>query len=244
MPYRRLPNTDAARLRALKMAYNKGKELPPFKLAFSQSTFQKVQSFLPSYEKNITESRFIYTNQIKKSKDYQFHLKKARMYISHFIQVMNMSIQRGELSTITRTFYGINENDKRIPSLNTEESVLIWGEKIIVGEAERVKRGLTSITNPTIALVKVRFENFKDAYHAQKTMKKSTARYVQEMSDLRKTADEIIAHVWNEVEDAFKNLPEDLRREKSIDYGLVYVYRKNELNKISLPFKVAMSALF
>jgi hypothetical protein len=244
MPYRRLPNTDAARLKALKTAYNKGKELPPFKLAFTQSTFQRVQSFMPMFEKSITESKFTYANQVKKSKEYQVHLKKARMYISHFIQVMNMAIQRGELASMTRTFYGINESDQRIPSLNTEEAVINWGEKIIAGEAERMKKGMSPVTNPTIAVVRVRFENFKDAYHAQKTMKKSSSRYVQELSEQRKSADDIIAQLWNEIENSFNSLPEDIRREKASEYGVVYVFRKNELSRISLPFNVAMPSLF
>jgi len=155
MPYRRLPNTDASRLKALKAAYQKGKELPPFKLAFSQSVFQRIQSFLPVFEKNISESRFTYANQVKRSKEYQQHLRKARTYISHFLQVMNMAIQRGELPANTRTFFGLSEDDTRLPNLNTEEAVLSWGEKIINGEQERIRKGLSAITNPTMALVRV-----------------------------------------------------------------------------------------
>ena len=59
MPYRRLPNTDAARHKALTRAFEIGKELPPFKLAFSQSTFQRVQSFLPMFEKAMYETKRI-----------------------------------------------------------------------------------------------------------------------------------------------------------------------------------------
>jgi hypothetical protein len=244
MPYRRLPNTDAARLKALKAACAIAKELPPFKLAFSQSTFQKVQSFLPSFEKSVAESKFTYANQIKRSKEYQQHQRKARMYISHFIQVMNMAIQRGEQPAILRCFYGMNENETRLPSLTTEESILKWGEKIILGEQERIKKGLSPMTNPTIAIVKVRFEQFKDAYYSQKTMQKSTNRYVVELSEMRKTADGIITMVWDEVERTYQNMPEDIKREKCIEYGLVYVYRKNELNRISVPFSIAAPALF
>lgn len=195
MPYRRLPNTDAARLKALKSAYNKAKELPPFKLAFSQSTFQKIQSFMPIFEKNITESRFTYANQVKKSKEYQMHLKKARMYISHFIQVLNMGIQRGEIPASARVFYGIREHDKTLPSLNTEEAVIKWGDAVIKGEQQRVLKGSSPMTNPTVAVVKVRYENFIDAYHAQKTMKKSSSRYHVELPQLRVQADEIIAQI-------------------------------------------------
>ncbi len=245
MPYRRLPNTDTARLKALKTAYGMAKELPPFKLAFSQSTFQKIQSFLPLFEKNVSESRFTYANQVKRSKDYQSHLRKARVYISHFIQVMNMAVQRGEQPASIRTFYSLSEYDKCLPSLNTEESVLCWGEKMILGEQERLRRGMSPITNPTIALVKVRFEQFKDAYHAHKTMQKSSSRYIHELSELRKTADDVISALWDEIEASYKNLPEDLRRDKCIEYGLVYVYRKNEINKINVPFQMAaMPSLF
>ncbi len=244
MPYRRLPNTDTARLKALKAAYAKAKELPPFKLAFSQSTFQKIQTFLPVFEKSVAESKFNYANQVKKSKDYQLHLRKARMYISHFIQVMNMAIQRGEMPASIRKYFGINENDKRLPSLSTEEAVLNLGEKIIHGEHERSLKGMSPITNPTIAIVKVRFEQFKDAYHAKKFLKKSTSRYLNELSELWKTADNLVSLVWDEIESTYKNLHEDSRREKCMDYGLVYVYRKNEINSISVPFNIAMPSLF
>jgi hypothetical protein len=243
MPYRRLPNTDTARLKALRIAYQHGKENVPIKLAFSQSTFQKVQSFLPTYEKYITESRFTYANQVTKSKDYQLHLKRARMYISHFIQILNMAVQRGEMPASVRTFYGLNENDKRLPNLNTEEAIVNWGEAVIKGEHARLLKGQSPINNPSIALVKVRFENFLDSYHSQKTMKKSTSRYVAEMSHLRKTADEIISKIWDEVENSFRGLPEDIKRDKCSEYGIIYVYRRNELGKLNLPL-IEMPALF
>ncbi len=235
MPYRRLPNTDASRLKALKAAYQKGKELPPFKLAFSQSVFQRIQSFLPVFEKNISESRFTYANQVKRSKEYQQHLRKARTYISHFLQVMNMAIQRGELPANTRTFFGLSEDDTRLPNLNTEEAVLSWGEKIINGEQERIRKGLSVITNPTMALVRVRYDIFKTAYISQKTIQKSTSRYSHELIELRKTADELIVRLWDEIENHFKDLSDDERRKECSQYGIVYVFRKNEINRLNMP---------
>jgi len=244
MPYRRLPNTDVARLKAMRAAYDKGKELPPFKLAFSQPTYQKLQSFLPVFEKNIAESRFTYANQIKKSKEYQQQLQKARIYISHFLQVMNMSIERGELPASTRTYFGLGEKDTRLPSLTSEEALLQWGESILRGEQERMRRGLSPIANPTVALVRVRFERFKDAYMAKKTMQKNTSRYFSELPALRKTADELIAQIWDEVEDYFKELPDEKRRTECTKYGIVYVYRKNELPRISLSLNEVAPQLF
>lgn len=233
MPYRRLPNTDSSRIKALKSAYTKGKELPPFKLAFTQATFQKVQSFLPQFEHSMTLQKHAYSTQIQKNKDYLNALKKAKLYISHFIQVMNLAVTREELPELTRSYYFLDEEDKKVPVLNTEHDVIEWGEKIIEGETRRVREGKTPITNPTIALVRVKYEQFLEAYNHQKTLQKNTTREQKKLAELRKNADEIILKVWNEVEETFKDIPEEIRREKAKEYGLVYVYRKNEIEKIN-----------
>lgn len=243
MPYRRLPNTDSSRLKALKTAYSMGKEFPPFKLAFSQSTFQKVQSFLPQFEHSMTLQKHAYSTQIQKNKDYINALKKAKLYISHFIQVMNLTINRDELPNNTRSYYNIEEHDKKVPLLNTEAEIIEWGKNIIDGETKRIREGKTPITNPTVALVRVKYEQFLDSYNHQKTLQKNTAREQKKLSELRKKADDIILKVWNEVEDKFKEMPEDVRREKAKDYGLVYVYRKNEISKINF-FDFNRTAIF
>jgi len=234
MPYRRLPNTDVARLRALKIAYVKGQEVPPFKLAYSQPTFTKVQAFLALFEHALLIHKSAFTNQVSKSKDYINALKKAKLYISHFIQVINMAIQRGDMPPTIRSFYGLDEYDNRVPLLTTEAEVIRWGEAIIKGEADRTRKGMAPVTNPTIAVVKVRFEDFKDTYNYQKTLQKNNNRTLQELARMRQNADELIAKVWDEVEETFRELPDDVRREKTKEYGLVYVFRKNELRGISL----------
>ncbi|MBS1231390.1 MAG: hypothetical protein H6R35_228, partial [Bacteroidetes bacterium] len=47
MPYRRLPNTDAARIRAMRIALEKGREVHPSHMAFSPKTVVRLQKFLP-----------------------------------------------------------------------------------------------------------------------------------------------------------------------------------------------------
>jgi hypothetical protein len=231
MPYRRLPNTDVARLRALKIAYIKGKELPPFQLAYSQATFTKVQAFLAQFEHALMVHKSAFNNQVSKSKDYLNALKKAKLYISHFIQVINMAILRGDMPANVRAFYGLDDYDNRVPLLNTEAEVIKWGDAIIKGEAVRTLKGMAPVTNPTIALVKVRFEDFKDTYNFQKTLQKNNSRTLQELARLRNNADELIAKIWDEVEESYHELPDELRREKAKEYGLTYVFRKN-LKKI------------
>lgn len=234
MPYRRLPNTDAARLKALKIAARKGKELPPFKLAFTQSTYSRVDLFINSFEKSMAHYKSAYAIQIERNKEFQSVQRKARLYISHFIQVVNMAIARGELPEEVRTIYGMDLDERKIPSLNTDRELLEWGKKIIKGEGERTSKGLAPVTNPTIAVVKVRYENFVDSYNHQRIYQQNTQRTQTELEILRKKADEIILNIWNEVEETFKNLPDHERREKAMEYGLVYVYRKNELHGLKM----------
>jgi hypothetical protein len=231
MPYRRLPNTDLARLRALRIAYEKGKELPPFKLAFSQVTLQKIQSNLPFFEKTVMECRQAYNKQVEKSKDYAKVLRKAKIYMSHFIQVINMAVARGDLSATDRDFFGFSRDQSKVPAFYTETDVIKWGEKLIHGETQRIMKGLTPVSNPSIAVVKVRYEDFMDAYNFQKILQKNLQRSQEKITEIRKIIDYIVVSVWNEVEEHYKDLPEDARRNNAKLYGLVYFYRKNELAK-------------
>jgi len=235
MPYRRLPNTDLARLRALRIALEKGKELPPFKLAYSQSTLQKIQQFLPLFEKTMMETRQAYNLQVEKSKDFLKILHKAKLYISHFIQVVNMAIIRGDLPAAERNFFGLPSDQKKVPLFNTEAELIRWGEKLITGETLRMSKGHTPITNPTMALVKVWYEKFIESFKYQKILQKNSARSQEKLSDLRKQADEIILVIWNEVEHFFSSLVEDKKRENSKLYGLVYVLRRNEKKHTEVP---------
>lgn len=172
--------------------------------------------------------------QVEKNKDYQTLQKKAKLYLSHFIQVLNMSIARGELPEAIRTAYGMDIDERKIPSLNSDKELLDWGKRIIQGEYGRTSKGQSPMTNPTIAVVKVRYENFMDAYNHQRILQQNTNRAQAELETLRTRADELILNIWNEVEDYFKDLPDDERREKAKDYGLVYVYRKNEIQGLQM----------
>lgn len=231
MPYRRLPNTDAARVKAMKTALQKAKELPPNKLAYSSKIIVRLQRFLPLFENNLQLYRQTMTAHNKKSRDYYEILKKARMYLTHFIRVMNMAIFRGELSAETRAFYGLATDDSTVPPLNSETELLTWGRRIIEGEEFRIRKGGSPITNPTIAVVKVRFEKFIEAWTYHNTLAKRTLDYLEKNNTLRKEADEIILQLWNEVETTNSTLAETDRMSRCEEYGLVYFYRKSELNK-------------
>jgi len=228
MPYRRLPNTDVARLKALKSALVAGTEIPPFKLAFSQHTLQQLRHFFTSFEQMMQQQRSSFSSQTSKSKELNVITRKAKLYISHFYQVLNFAIMRNEIPATARKFYGLRENDSRIPNLNTEKDIVLWGDKLIKGESERISNGGNPITNPTAAVVRVRYEQFLEAIRYQKVLQKSTNYATDKISAMRSEADCIVLSIWNEVEKTFDLLPEEIRREKASKYGVTYVFRPYE----------------
>jgi len=228
MPYRRLPNTDSARLRAFKKAVEMSKDIPPFRLAFSMKTLVKIQAFLPVFENTISHQKQTLVNQTEKSKSNQDTARKARLYITHFLKVMNMAIARGEVPPGTRSFYGIASDDSSIPSLTTENELVAWGKRIIDGEEYRIRKGSTPVTNPSVAVVKVRYEKFLETRNHYKTINRRATECVNKTSDMRGEADDLITALWNEIEASFASLPEAEKRASAEKYGLVYVFRKNE----------------
>ena len=229
MPYRRLPNTDAARIRALKAALKKGQYLEIDTIAYPFALKQKIEFFLPKFEVAITNSKLAKEKQFDNSQKFSEYTKKARLYISHFIQVLNFCIARGELKPSARTFYGLDENSSKVPSLLTEQDLLQWGEKIIAGEQNRISNGGGNpIYCPSIALVKV-----KENYTRQKQFQNNSARESGNVAQYRNDADALILEVWNEVERYFEGVKdEEEKRYMCEEYGLVYVFRRGEKERI------------
>ena len=231
MPYRRLPNTDAARIRAMKTAFKQGQELPPHKLAFSVKLLIELRKLLPLFESSIRHYRYSVDFQNRKSKDYSETVRKARMYLTHFIRVMNMAVIRGDLPAEIRTFYGMSINDSIVPPLITESELVTWGKKVIEGEELRVRQGGNPIMNPTIAVVKVWYENFLQALHYNNTQAKRIHDIMERNNSLRKDVDKLIFELWNEVERTNATFSDDTRKKMNEEYGLVYFYRKHESAK-------------
>ncbi len=231
MPYRRLPNTDQARLRALKKARDMGDGVPPMELPFSQKLLFDIEAFVPHFEQDIQQHQFSRDKQANFGKSLSENFKMARMYLSHFLQVVNMAIARGELKPEVRKWYGLDEETRAIPEINTEQQLIDWGRKIIEGEEERMMHGGSRVFNPTIAMVRMRFEKFLETYDFHKDLLKTTQKMQDKVADQRDTADKLILDTWNEIEENFSNLEPEEKRKKASQYGVVYIYRPSEKEK-------------
>jgi hypothetical protein len=228
MPYRRLPNTDQSRIHALEKAIEKEGFQEQGQLVLSYRTIQDSSSFLNQFKRAHQQYQQCYESQARSSKDYRSALHTARLYVSHFIQVLYMTIQRGELRKEIKSLYGINPDDTCLPDLSSEASLYEWGKKIIAGEDERVGKGGVPIYNPTIAKVKVFYQLFAEQYFGQKMLQSSTAKALETITQMRPMADTLILDIWNQVEAVYQDLPQEERIEQCSKFGLIYYYRSSE----------------
>jgi hypothetical protein len=232
MPYRRLPTTDKARLRAMDAALNTAADRDAGKLAFSKNTLFELKSVKSNFENHLKHYEFDLKTESEKSAGYKAAFEKAKLYVSHFIQVLFMNIEREELKKEVLSFYGLEDFEGKIPSLSSEEEILTWGKKIIQGEQKRMQNGGSPIYNPSIALVKVNVENFNEAAVFQQTLKRNTLRSYEKMQQLRKETNDFISRMWTEIEENMGNVPPKVKRQRAQEYGVVYVFRRNEKKKI------------
>ena len=228
MPYRRLPNTDQARLRALQRAISQGEKQTYGDQVVLYKSVNEAANFYSVFEKQMIIYKQMLDNQVSANKQYQQVLYNARMYISHFIQVLNLAVIRGDIKREQKMMYQLDLNSHNVPDLSTESAIMNWGRNIIEGENERVRNGGFPIYNPTIGKVQVHYEVFKEYKLTQKLYQSTTNRNWEELVKLRKKADEIILDIWNQVETYYKDENPYNKLIKCEKYGLIFYYRKNE----------------
>ncbi len=229
MPYRRLPNTDQARIRAMEKLLEKVGMISVSEMAVSLNTISKIRGLLNRFRRLSEYYKDCFDNQSKASRKHQENTKLARLYISHFIQVLNLAALRMEIKPAQKNYYGLQPNVHNVPDLISETALMEWGEKIIVGEMKRTSEGGIPIYNPTIAKVKVRYDIFVESNERQKNLQRLTAESLEDVTLMRPQVDELILDAWNQIEDYYKDVPDvDKRLDLCREYGIVYYYRTGE----------------
>ena len=195
----------------------------------SFKSLNQAKVLLPRFVAAVKQFRFHYDEMAKCNSQFQPLGKMARLYISHFIQVLNMTVQRNEIKAEYKTLYNLQPDDFTLPDLSTEQALTEWGERIIKGENERLaRRGGTPIYNPTIAKVKVHYDIFTEARYSRDRYKKQMQRSLEKLNEHRAEVDAILLDIWNQVENFYSDLPLEQRLDMCRQYGIIYYYRKNE----------------
>lgn len=228
MPYRRLPKTDQARIKALKAVLDRDDAFCSATRVVEWKTLTDLKNVYDKFMGAYLYYKGCKNNQVRHSGDGDPLRARAYMFVSHFIQVLNLAIIRGEIRESYKPLYGLIEGDFSLPEIVTNEQLIQWGEQIINGERERLKKGGVPVTNPSIAKVAVHFDIYKKAYLRQKRLQELTGKGLVDVAAIRKEVDDVILSIWNQVETAYASLPVAERYAKCKAYGVVYYYRRHE----------------
>ena len=232
MPYRRLPNTDMARIYALKKAVEMEGFREKGELVLSYQTTQEAQQFLNVFQRAHMKYQQCHDLHTKSSKSYRKELQLARLYVSHFIQVLNMAVMRGELRKEIKVPYGLPLDNYGTPDLTSETAVQEWGERVIKAEEERTLNGGVPIYNPSIGKVKVHWGDFNEHFFSQKLLRDNVTKALDEVTSMRSQADDIILDIWNQVEAFYANYPLAEKMAKCQAFGFIYYYRTSEKARV------------
>lgn len=82
---------------ALQKAVQKASEADFTEQVIRYQTLSKAQTFLAQFLNVVTQYHQNFNSKVSANKQYRHQVQNARMYISHFIQVLNLAVIRGEI---------------------------------------------------------------------------------------------------------------------------------------------------
>lgn len=228
MPYRRLPKTDAARLKALKTLLDNNDIYTVRNRFVDWKLLNKAQQLYDRLLTACDQYRISKQVQARQSRRVNKLQRNATLYLSHFLQVLFMCVERGEIKNKQLQLYGLEPNAASLPDIKNAEALKEWGKKVVEGEKVRIKKGGCPIYNPTISMVFTHHDIFKEAHEQQQTLTAKTKKTQEEIVLLRPEVDEVLLDIWNQIEKHFENEPPEVRFPACRKLGVVYYYRRHE----------------
>jgi len=225
MPYRRLPNTDAARLAALEtITYIKQSEFKDPVLSAELLNKAEAQFIVFRHQQDL------YRQAVDRWQDnnlkYRDIIVNLTRNIIEFVKAYYTALETGEIGEESRRYYNIT--DYEIPDLSCEVQILDWAKRLVEGERRRIFEGGIPITNPTISNLSIYYDRLEDLNFSQNTSKNTIDYTREKLIKERQKTDDLIRNLWNTIEAAFEHLSFEERIEECRKYGVVYYDRPSE----------------
>lgn len=219
---RRLPRTNIARSIALEAAKRKSDSINPADHILTPNSISRLNNFYVLY-KNASEARTAALGAQTSATDAaNQNRNNTRTYLSHFIQVFNLGVERKKYVAEHRSFYGLGINNNAVPPLSAEADILLWGNNLIKGDAERLLASGAPMDNPNITEVVTVYNKMLLSIDQQSTQKDAYDKAQEALDALNTEADKLILRIWNEIDTAYDDLEAPSRRRKAREWGVVY----------------------
>ena len=229
MPFRQLPASDPTRTQALDGALKKWQNTTGAARLITAATGTALETLQPQWEKEVAERADASGQQSASTLAVTQAADKLRMLISHFIQVYQFGIARGDFAAAGRAVYELSVNEETVPNLDTEAALVLWAGRIVKGDPRRVTQfSEAPMAMPAATAVAAALEAYHAKQAAQTAAKDQLEAEQADVIALRTEADKLIRDVWDEVEFALRQMEPPTLRRRAREWGVVYAQRPGE----------------
>lgn len=231
MPGRSLPNSDAQRTSAFDTAFNKWAATPAGQRAFSTDQYNALVAQRTPWKTTAgaaSAALFAQTNATKAAEDAG---QKLEQLISHFFQVFNLGVSRGDFNASARAFYNLDISNAVAPMAASQADRQTWSQNVIAGEAARQNAegaAYKPMALPAAADVAAAQVFYTAALGTASTAKDAFDLAQEAVQGLRPAADGCIKDLWDTIEFTYRHDDPPSLRRKAREWGVVYVTRPGE----------------
>jgi hypothetical protein len=208
MPSRRLPNTISAVIRTLTTARDAWAQYPAARL-ITAAHWAKLDpnaappSQLTVFLKEAGDIPAALAAQAPLTDVFQKGLARLTLYVSHFHQVYDLGVTRGDFTAGGRAYYDRDVSATTLPDLSTASAVLEAAAKIGPGEAKRAAAegaGYKPMARPSADEVAALHATVKAEYDASQSAQAFTDQQQNELAALYPDAQKLAVSICNTVE--------------------------------------------
>ncbi len=220
---RDLPNSNTKRLQVLTDAFNQKAAVPPGDNIFTAATSARLDAIKPLFQSKLEavkdreeELGVLSTNKAK-------NFAKLHMTCSHFMQVFNFAVERHVFPKDARTFYGLDKETGKLPSMNTEDELKAVALHLKKGEDDRIAAGGAPMTNPSIGDVTALSDDFNKFVTDHQTATLALIAAQSQVNEQVIEADKVIKKIYDEAEAVYNELDAPAQREACRQWGVIYI---------------------
>ncbi|MEA1874161.1 MAG: hypothetical protein U9N51_07015 [Bacteroidota bacterium] len=230
MSKRILPNTDKTRYQTLKQCVEKLSNRDAQSQFLSQDQFKNMLFVFSRFEQI-----FLAREKLKADPEYLVTQEKAGLFLKHYLMVIQMAAMRGEIPEKSLLYYGLKNAQSPLPAFNTGKQIIELGAEIFEADAKRIANGGKYITMPSIAVVKIWYDKFVDAYQNHAVQSEKYKNNQEFIRGLRGEVTRCIIDFWNSIEYEYNHLDAEVFRQLAKEYGLQYSLSSNEIAREASP---------
>lgn len=225
------PKSNQGRKEALTIAFNKNANITGTN-PLTQPTQNRLNAIYPEYKSKMETmlAKKLISMRLMAEKEKQ--REKLAMYCSHFLQVLNLCIKRGEYQPSVRTMYGLAMENEKLPALKLQEQIITVADTIISSEQVRIARGGVPMSRPSADEIEDILVVYKNLVITGSNAKDDLDNAQEDVQRLNKEANAVIKKVWREVEIFYNEQPRPSMREHARRWGVIYA-RKGSKKKVT-----------